>query len=135
MDKGDIQKEYSITTDTGSEYLNNLTFNIDPVTATTSTDSDYSNTITLNIDPTQQSMWASDMPTVTMSTSLSEPYYDFKNGIGREPKLWQDTLPEIEIVNSMCKEYSALAKAYENFQTVYKLVEQDYKGKQKEGEL
>ena len=29
-------------------------------------------------------------------------------------------------------EYPALAKAYENFKTVYKLVEQDYKGKEED---
>lgn len=46
------------------------------------------------------------------------------------PTLWQDTLPDVDTVNKMCEEYPALAKAYENFQTVYKLVEQDYKGKQ-----
>ena len=28
----------------------------------------------------------------------------------------------------MCKHYPALAKAYENFKTIYKMVEQDYKG-------
>ena len=35
----------------------------------------------------------------------------------------------------MCKEYPALAKAFENFKTMYALVDQDYKGKQKERKL
>ena len=43
---------------------------------------------------------------------------------------FNDYLPAISEIENMCKEYPALAKAYENFKTVYKMVEQDYKGKQ-----
>ena len=32
----------------------------------------------------------------------------------------------------MCKIYPALAKAYEQFQTNHKMIQQDYKGKLKE---
>jgi hypothetical protein len=60
--------------------------------------------------------------------------FDWDN-INITPTLWQDTLPDVDTVNKMCEEYPALAKAYENFQTVYKLVEQDYKGKQEEEDL
>ena len=55
--------------------------------------------------------------------------FDYDN-IKIVPTLWTETLPDVDTVNAMCNEYPALAKAYENFQTVYKLVEQDYKGKQ-----
>ena len=48
------------------------------------------------------------------------------------PTLWTETLPDVDTVNDMCNKYPALAKAYENFQTVYKLVEQDYKGKKED---
>jgi hypothetical protein len=48
------------------------------------------------------------------------------------PTLWTETLPDVDTLSAMCNEYPALAKAYENFQTVYKLVEQDYKGKQED---
>ena len=48
------------------------------------------------------------------------------------PTLWKEALPDIYTVNNMCEEYPALAKAYENFQTIYKLVEQDYKGKKED---
>ncbi len=48
------------------------------------------------------------------------------------PTLWTETLPDVDTVNAMCEQYPALAKAYENFKTVYKLVEQDYKGKQED---
>ena len=54
--------------------------------------------------------------------------FDWDN-INIVPTLWTETLPDVDTVNAMCNEYPALAKAYENFKTVYKLVEQDYKGK------
>ena len=57
--------------------------------------------------------------------------FDFDN-IKIVPTLWTETLPDVDTVNAMCNEYPALAKAYENFQTVYKLVEQDYKGKKED---
>ena len=60
--------------------------------------------------------------------------FDWDN-IKITPTLWTETLPDVYTVNDMCEQYPALAKAYENFQTVYKLVEQDYKGKQEEEDL
>ena len=57
--------------------------------------------------------------------------FDWDN-IEISPTLWTEVLPNVNTVNDMCKEYPALAKAYENFKTVYKLVEQDYKGKQED---
>lgn len=44
---------------------------------------------------------------------------------------WEDTLPDLTKIKEMCNEYPALEKAYENFKTVYKMVEQDWAGKQK----
>ena len=46
-----------------------------------------------------------------------------------------NTMPTVEEVNKMCEIYPGLAKAFENFKTAYKLVEQDYKGKKKAGEI
>ena len=49
-----------------------------------------------------------------------------------DPQWWvttRNTHIEIVEVESMCKEYPALAKVYENFKTVYDLVLQDWKGK------
>jgi hypothetical protein len=46
-----------------------------------------------------------------------------------------NTMPTIDEVNKMCEIYPGLAKAYENFKTAYKLVEQDYAGKKKAGEV
>ena len=46
-----------------------------------------------------------------------------------------NTMPTIDEINKMCDVYPGLAKAFENFKTAYKLVEQDYKGKKKAGEI
>ena len=67
-----------------------------------------------------------------ITTSLDDQIsFDFDN-IKIVPTLWTETLPDVDTVNAMCNEYPALAKAYENFKTVYKLVEQDYKGKKED---
>ena len=42
--------------------------------------------------------------------------------------LWENKLPDPARVEKMCKHYPALEKAYENFKSIYKMVEQDYKG-------
>lgn len=45
--------------------------------------------------------------------------------------VFEDYLPDIKELERMCEEYPGLDKAYENFKTFYKLVEQDWRGKQK----
>ena len=57
------------------------------------------------------------------------------NNIVFEKTIFQDCMPDLADVEQMCKEYPALEKAFENFKTIYKMVEQDYKGKKKAGEL
>lgn len=49
--------------------------------------------------------------------------------------LWKDRMPEPEQVKKMCEQYPALEKAYENFKTVYALVEQDWKGNHDDDEF
>jgi len=43
-------------------------------------------------------------------------------------------LPSVQKINNMCKHYPALAKAYENFKTIYNMVEQDYIGNHEESD-
>ena len=72
--------------------------------------------------------------TVNISDILSSDdniTFDYDN-LKIVPTLWKEALPDLYTVNDMCEQYPALAKAYENFQTVYKLVEQDYKGKKED---
>ncbi len=106
-----------------------------------------SDTITIDLsdytmDSSGSVISSSDFNSITtisgISTSTGSTYrlddqisFDFDN-IKIVPTLWKEALPDVDTVNAMCNEYPALAKAYENFKTVYKLVEQDYKGKKED---
>ena len=48
------------------------------------------------------------------------------------PVEWEHQFPAFHKVEEMCKEYPALEKAYENFKMIYKMVEQDWVGKNKD---
>jgi hypothetical protein len=52
-----------------------------------------------------------------------------------KPVEFEDHMPDVAKVEDMCNEYPALAKAYENFKSIYKIVHQDWVGKQKKDEL
>ena len=54
------------------------------------------------------------------------------SSLGTAGELFKDHMPDPSDLEEMCKEYPGLDKAYENFKTFYKLVEQDWRGKQKE---
>ncbi len=45
---------------------------------------------------------------------------------------WATAFPDFYKIKEMCAEYPALEKAYENFKTIYKMVEQDWVGKNKD---
>jgi hypothetical protein len=47
-----------------------------------------------------------------------------------QPVEFEDTMPTVAKVEDMCNDYPALKKAYENFKTIYKMVHQDWQGKQ-----
>jgi len=49
-----------------------------------------------------------------------------------EPVEFEDTMPSVAKVEDMCNDYPALEKAYENFKTIYKMVHQDWQGRQDE---
>ena len=80
-----------------------------------------------------------DGTTYSNSGTFSNQTYSVGAGLGGYSSIgsidtqWIVTTPnthiEIAEVESMCKEYPALAKVYENFKTVYDLVLQDWKGK------
>lgn len=74
-----------------------------------------------------------DISTITIASDLidlgTESTFDW-NDITITATLWEDTLPDVDTVKEMCVEYPALEKAYENFKTIYKMVEQDWRGKQ-----
>lgn len=77
-------------------------------------------TYTVSLDPS----WSSDYTADTIDIdSLTSNFYN---------QNFVDKMPDVHRVDEMCKEYPALAKAYETFKSVYKMCEQDYKGKLKE---
>ena len=47
-------------------------------------------------------------------------------------EVFVDSMPSPHRIAEMCELYPALAKAYEQFKLLYKMTEQDYKGKLKE---
>ena len=47
-----------------------------------------------------------------------------------QPVEFEDCMPDVAKVEDMCRDYPALEKAYENFKTIYKLVHQDWQGRQ-----
>lgn len=47
-----------------------------------------------------------------------------------DPVEFEDRMPDVSKVEDMCNDYPALAKAYENFKTIYAMVHQDWKGRQ-----
>jgi hypothetical protein len=106
--------DYTVTIDNGQ-------------TVTISTDSSDIWSLNNNISTSIDTINISDYTT----SSADDITFDFNN-ISISPTLWTEALPDVDTVNDMCKQYPALAKAYENFQTVYKLVEQDYKGKKED---
>ena len=116
LDLSDYPDEAFIT-DTGSDY----TFNV-----STNTNSSVISSSNLDSITTISGISTSTGSTYRVDDQIT---FDFDN-IKIVPTLWTEALPDVYTVNDMCEEYPALAKAYENFQTVYKLVEQDYKGKQ-----
>ena len=109
-------KDYTITIDTDSMDTWSSIGEVSLDTITTTINSISTDTI--------------DISTYTTSSD-DQISFDWDN-IEISPTLWTEVLPNVNTVNDMCKEYPALAKAYENFKTVYKLVEQDYKGKQED---
>ena len=54
---------------------------------------------------------------------------DFTYSFGDSLTVFEDTMPDLVIVEDMAVEYPTLKIAFEKFKSVYKMVEQDYKGK------
>lgn len=44
---------------------------------------------------------------------------------------FKDKMHDLNKVNDMCERYPSLKKSYENFKSIFAMVEQDYKGKLK----
>jgi hypothetical protein len=77
-----------------------------------------------------------DISSITSSTASTITLDDthWADIISWEQVEFEDQMPTVAKVEDMCKDYPALAKAYENFKTIYKMVHQDWKGKQDDDE-
>ena len=87
---------------------------------------DYSVTYTSTSDPTMVTLDLSDVTDSGSEFTYNMPGID--SGISIPQVDFDNSMPSIYKIKDMCKYYPALAKAYENFKTIYKMVEQDYKG-------
>ena len=100
--------------------------NEDTITITAIDNSDYTfdiNDLTVNtIDIS--SITSSTIDTITLDDT------HWSDGITWDPVEFEDQMPSVAKVEDMCNDYPALEKAYENFKMIYKMVHQDWKGKQ-----
>ena len=94
-----------------------ITINVDESDYTFSSISESDYTVDIS------SIATSSISTVTLEDS------HWADAIVWEQTEFEDTMPSIAKVEDMCKDYPALAQAYENFKTIYTLVHQDWKGK------
>lgn len=62
------------------------------------------------------------------TTSPSNYYSIFNESFEITQQVFEDCMPDVNRIKDMCKHYPALAKAFENFKTIYTMVDQDYKG-------
>ena len=101
--------EETITISEDNEY----TFNIDDLTV---------NTIDIS------SISTGGVDTITLDNT------HWADGIRWDPVEFEDQMPTVAKVEDMCRDYPALEKAYENFKTIYKMVHQDWQGRQDQDE-
>lgn len=96
--------------------------------------------ITLSLNSSSEEKYEYD-PTegITLSLNGSNPTYDeiihtitLDNCWSNSNKPFVDSMPSLTRVKEMCEEYPALKIAYNKFVNIYKMCDQDYKGKLKE---
>ena len=66
--------------------------------------------------------------TNTIGTHTFDDNYTYSTTY-ETPIVFEDVMPDLVTVNDMMVEYPTLKIAFEKFKRVYKMVEQDYKGK------
>lgn len=109
---------------------------------------DTSDNITLDLGDinmgTTTTYWAGDSVTdVTMSTgdgtfTLTDNTItigEYSSDVISTDWIFTNNSIDPDKVERMCKQYPALEKVWRNFKSVYDMVQQDYEGKRKAGEL
>ena len=103
--------------------MTNMNWNLeDTITIDTSVDED------LTFDVSDITISSVDTSTIKLDD------IHWADNITWEQTEFVDKMPSIDKVHNMCGYYPALEKAYENFKTIYKMVEQDYKGNHQEND-
>ena len=93
-----------------------------------------SDTITINMnDYVGDTIDISSITTTTVDTAF-DINLDWASTITFDRVMFEDDMPDPQEIKRMCEEYPALEKAYENFKTIYTMVQQDWKGKQDDDE-
>ena len=108
-----------------SEYSDGITISLSDITVDTV---DIDN-ITINSGSIYNSAYNSAITLDTHWAELDDTH--LADSITWEQVEFEDTMPMVSKVEDMCNDYPALDKAYKNFKTIYKLVEQDWIGRQK----
>jgi len=93
------------------------------------------NTITIDLND----IYGATTSTITIDDSYTYTGGDYTidldwDNITLEPTMWEDCMPDPQKLKKMCEQYPALEKVYENFRTVYSMVEQDWKGNHEDDE-
>ena len=98
-------------------------------TITISSDNEYTFDIA---DLTVNTIDISSITSSTVSTVSTITLDDthWADEITWEKTEFEDKMPSVAKVEDMCNDYPALEKSYENFKMIYKMVHQDWKGKQ-----
>lgn len=93
----------------------------------------FSNDDIANVDITQiSSITASTITITNLGQAVINDSSTWNWLNVQQEVMFENTMPNPITLNEMCEEYPALEKAYENFKTIYKMVEQDWSGKQKD---
>ena len=94
-----------------------------------------SNTITIDMNNYSMSDYTVDTVDISsITTSTIDTTWDSLTNITFDRVMFEDDMPDPQEIKLMCEEYPALEKVYENFKTIYKMVEQDWKGKKDDDE-
>lgn len=92
---------------------------------------EYNKACDVTINDELLSIDTSSMEDITITIDENTHWSDH---ITLEQTEFVDTMPSIDKIHNMVGYYPALEKAYENFKTIYKMVEQDYKGNHQEND-
>lgn len=91
---------------------------------------DYVSGDTISIDASMISGLTVDTIDLSNITIDSTPHNTTWDSWSLTAVEFEDKMPDVAKVEDMCNDYPALRKAYENFKTIYKMVHQDWQGRQ-----